>query len=44
MGVAEAGIIVAAKAAVTGPMLGTERSRSTRGCWTARCSIVASGA
>ena len=29
-------------AAVTGPMLGTERRRGTRGSWTARCSIVAS--
>jgi hypothetical protein len=25
-----------------GPTLGTERRRSTRGSWTARCSIVAS--
>src|SRR6266436_3925770 len=29
-------------AAVTGPTLGTERRRGTRGSWTARCSIVAS--
>ena len=27
---------------VTGPTQGTERNRSTRGSWTARCSIVAS--